>query len=298
MVVSKKAIWASIAFVIVGATTSAQELTRIERPSNAPATAKELVQEIRARGAGRLGRISPNVISSETSDSGFIIPAAGNLAGANGTFFRSDLSLANLRGVDQRIGISFLQSGTDNSSAPVLYFNLPANSVVSYGDFVGQQMKTSGLGGLLVGAVTATGAGDENGLINGFSRIWTPQPGSVNGTVSQSFPAVSVFDSFGPSVAYALGLRQDANFRTNAGVVNLDSASHTFTVQALTGVKTTVTVLPFSLAQVGIPAGSANSGGYVTLLISPNDTAGFLWSAYGTTVDNTTGDGWVSRATQ
>ena len=120
-------------------------------------------------------------------------------------------------------------------------------------------------------------------------RIWTPQPGST-GTVSQSFPAVSLFDSVDNFTAFALGLRQDASYRTNVGVVNLDSAVHTWTITSL-NTNATMTL------QTGVPASFAGTSGNLSLTYDVPDT-NFTWSAYASSVDNVTGDGWVSRATQ
>src|SRR5436305_8118487 len=130
-------------------------------------------------------------------------------------------------------------------------------------------------------------------------RIWTPQPGST-GTVSQSFPAVSLFDSVDNFTAFALGLRQDASYRTNVGVVNLDSVVHTWTITSLnTSATMTLQVQPFSLSQTGVPASFAGSSGNLSLTYDVHAADdSFTWSAYASSVDNVTGDGWVSRATQ
>jgi len=287
------------AFAVTAA--SAQNLVRIARPNGAPETISQAVQQLHSSGTKRLrhSKIGSNVIEVETADIAFIIPAAGSVQGANGTFFKSDFSLGNFNNSDQKVGIGWLAVGVDNSQKPLQFFTIPANTVASYNDFVGTQLNTSGLGALLVIAYDSTGQNvDNSALIDGFSRIWTPQPGVANGTVSQGFPAISIQDSEGDFTAYAMGLRQDSNFRTNVGIVNLDTVAHSWTVQSLTGAKSTVTVQPFSLTQGSIAAGSAPASGYVTLQITPTDTADFFWSAYGTSVDNVTGDGWVSRATQ
>ena len=242
--------------------------------------------------------VRPNVIEYETADSAFIIPAAGSVQGSNGTFFRSDLTIGNFNGNDQNIGVGWLASGQDNSAAPLTFFIVPKNSISVYNDFVGQQLHKSGLGALLVVAYDSTGKTiDSEAFIDGFSRIWTPQPGSA-GTVSQSFPAVSVLDSSDNFTAFALGLRLDSNYRTNAGIVNLDTVSHTWTVTSInTGASMQITVPPFSMSQPGVPANFGSQAGNLSLTYDVN-AVNFFWSAYASSVDNTTGDGWVSRATQ
>ena len=283
-------------------------LTRIATPEGAPRTVADAVQRLRDNGvratarsvksARRPGRIRPNVIEYETADSAFLIPAAGSLQGNNGTFFRSDVTFGNFNGVTQNIGVGWLQTGKDNSSSPLTFFTIPANSIVTVNDFVGTTLKTSGLGALLIIAFDDTGKNaDSEAFIDGFSRIWTPQPGSA-GTVSQSFPAVSLFDSVDNFTAFALGLRQDASYRTNVGVVNLDSVVHTWTITSLnTNATMTLQVQPYSLSQTGVPASFAGSSGNLSLTYDVPDS-NFTWSAYASSVDNVTGDGWVSRATQ
>ena len=301
------------ALLMAALTTSAfageaATLTAIAQPEGAPTTVSEAVQQLKAhmlatrtptvRRAHAPGKTTPNVIEFETADTSFIIPAAGSVAGANGTFFKSDVSIGNFANTTQNIGVGWLAAGQNNASAPLSYFTIPANTVASINDFVGTTLHKSGLGALLIIAYNAAGtAPDDNAILDGFSRIWTPQPGS-SGTVSQSFPSVSVIDSTDNFTAFALGLRQDASFRTNVGVVNLDSATHTWTVTSLaTGATTTLTVQPYSLGQGGVPASFGNSNGALSVSFDVSGT-NIVWSAYASSVDNVTGDGWVSRATQ
>lgn len=302
--------------IAVSAAAGEATLTRIETPNAAPRTVAEAVQRLRAnravrasaaassvatsaKRAHRPGRIRANVIEYETADSAFLIPAAGSVPGSNGTFFRSDLTIGNFNNVTQNLGVGWLQTGKDNTNAPLTFFTIPPQSIVTLNDFVGTTLKTSGLGALLIVAYDAAGQNqDDKAFIDGFSRIWTPQPGSA-GTVSQSFPSVSLIDSTDDFTAFALGLRQDASYRTNVGVVNLDSATHVWTVTSLnnSGKTITLTVPPFSLAQTGLPADFGGTTGNLSVTFDVSGTDIF-WSAYASSVDNVTGDGWVSRATQ
>lgn len=47
------------------------------------------------------GPLQPKVIQLEAADSSLMIPAAGSVQGSGGTYFHSDLALANHRGTDQ-----------------------------------------------------------------------------------------------------------------------------------------------------------------------------------------------------
>jgi hypothetical protein len=177
------------------------------------------------------------------------------------------------------------------------YFSVPANTVAAVNDFVGTQLGKSGLGALFIEGVDASGNADAGASLDGYSRIWTPQPGS-SGAVSQNFDAVSLTDSIGSLTAYIIGLKQSASYRSNVGIVNLDTTAHNWTIRsAMTGASSTVTVQPFSVSQTGAPGGSADAAGNVVLTLA-SDGFGFFWSAYGSSTDNVTGDGWVARAKQ
>jgi hypothetical protein len=290
--------WIFIIFVSIGAATSAfgqrqvmESMTVTPRPANAPATIGALVQQI-----GR--EVRPAVIAVDWTTDSFIIPVAGNAAGSGGTYYRSDVVFNNDRLQDQRIAIGWFAQGQNNCSAQLQYFTLSANSVTVADDFVGQLLGKTGLGALLVVAVTANGLVDENGEIDGYSRIWTPQPGST-GSVSQNFSAIDVNDSLGSVPATLMGLKQSNQFRTNVGIVNMDiAAAHTWTFTSIfNGRTTSLAVPPCSMAQTGAVSGSASGSGNVAFTVK-SDGFGFYWSGYGTSTDNVTGDGWVSRAVQ
>jgi hypothetical protein len=238
-------------------------------------------------------RVKPQIISVDWTKEAFIIPVVGNLQGSNGTYFKSDVTIANRRSVAQIVSIGFFQRGLNNGSASVQNFVLDPNSTSINLDFVGRALgKTGVLGTLLVVARTASGAIDTAAEIDGFSRIWTPQPGSA-GTVSQAFESIDLQDNLATSYGY--GLRQDESFRTNVGLVNLYDTPNTFTV-AVAGLRGsasfTQTVQPYSMEQPSLPSGIY---GDCYIRITSGSSNFNWWSAYGTSVDNVTGDGWVSH---
>ena len=255
--------------------------------------ARHLPRSIQHVGAGK------RVIDLDVTETAFIIDGAGSIAGAGGTYFRSDVTLANYRGIPQIVAIGWFKQGIDSGNDPVQLFTIPANQVVSLRDFVAQTIHQSGLGSVFVAAQTSSGASDSGAQIDANSRIWTNQPGST-GSVSLGFAPLSVLDLAGSgsgNKAYVTGLRQDSGYRTNTGIVNLDGVSHTWTVTVFRGGGSssfTVTVPAISMQQVGIPAGNFGD----LFLVLQADSGSFFWSAYGVSVDNTTGDGWVSHAVQ
>ncbi len=264
-------------------------------PAEGPAmTIGEALARVSSRAPSAPG-FAPKVIQLEKADSAFLIPAAGSVQGAGNTYYRSDFMAGNMGSSTQRIGIGWIAQGVDNSTAPLQYFSIPANQLVFEPDVVAQLLGKSGLGSILVYGATSNNDIDANARLLGFSRIWSNQP-NASGTVSLQFPAVSPQDAVGSARAYALGLRHDAQYRTNVGIVNLDSVSHTWTVRVVGRTGTTtfnVTVLPYSMKQTPLP-----SGNYGDLFLDLQTTGSGFWSGYGASVDNITGDGWVARAIQ
>lgn len=272
------------------ASLKAGESHRIARPQNAPRTAGEA--------ARKMNRVRANVIGCESSDFSFIFPIAGNVQGNFGTFYRTEITLINYLDTPQVIGVGWLAAGQDNTDEEFTYIELEEGSWTSYADFVGGELGKTGLGAILVVAFDGeTGEIDDLAEVDGTSRIWTPQPNGAGGTSSQSFPSVSVIDSLDSFTAVALGLRHGNGFRTNYGVVNLDSEAHTWTIFGGNGGEATLTVPPLSVVQTSVPGSFPTSNGYLVLAFEPN-ADGFSWSAYASSNDNVTGDGWVMRATQ
>jgi len=252
----------------------------------------EQLREARQRRQQTRRAVTPNVVSVDWEKEAFIIPVAGSIQGGGGTFFRSDVTIANRRLAPQLVNVGFLVRGQNNGNVQMHRFSIDANTTTQTRDFIASALGTSGLGTILVIAVDSNGNTDDNAEIDGFSRIWTPQPGSA-GSVSQAFESIDLEDSL--LTSYAYGLRQDAGFRTNVGLVNLYAGTNTFTIFVNgTGGSTTFTqtVQPYSMEQIPLPAGA---WGDCYIRITSSDTNPNWWSAYGTSVDNVTGDGWVSH---
>lgn len=255
-------------------------------------TVGELVDELRDFDAS----FRAAVVSTNRPAGAVLIPAAGNTPGAGGTHFRTDLSLINYR-TSQRVEVAWMPSGANNCNNPTRIIDL-GSGWRYYDDFVGKTLNARGLGALLIVGVTAAGAVDPNARIDAVSRIWTLQP-NASGSVSMPFPGVSASDLSGAVRTYIIGLRHDAQYRTNVGVVNLDSSGvpQRF-VAEIYGLTTqgpgtaTFDVPSCSMAQVGVPAGN---WGPLLASVIPQGTPG-MWSAYGATVDNLTGDGWIVQA--
>lgn len=275
-------------------------LTQISLP---PKTFGERMGELQALRSARSG-IRTEAVIQDGEVSALLFQAAGSLPGSNGTFFKSDVSLFNFRDT-QKLAIYWLPAGQNNVSVLPQYLMLPSFSDDALDDFVAQTLHESGLGAVAIFGVDANNAIDPGAKFDGYSRIWTPEPGGTGGTNSLQLPGVNLMDLVGtnnsdPTAdhhAYAIGMRQDADYHCNIGIDNLDFIAHTWTLQvggANGSVTFTVTVQPFSVSQVAIPPGDL--GGDLLVAFSSTDSGQFVWSAYAVTDDNRTGDGWVSHA--
>jgi hypothetical protein len=230
-----------------------------------------------------------------------LIPAAGSTAGANGTFFRSDISIINLTTHDQNVVLQWLPqagSGGSNSSAIV---TIPAFTGVRSSDFVSDFLHQTGLGSIIVTGATTGGGIDSTARLYVSSRIWSPQPGT-SGTVSQSFPAIPLSTINTPAAAlFAVsGADNPANYRVNAGIVNVDPTNaQTFVITDMTHLpipfQQTITLPPMTMQQVSL--GTTSATAQISIQnATPSATRSNLWTAYSSTVDNVTGDAWSEIA--
>ena len=266
-----------------------------------PGLPERLLGQLKARRAAARSGVHASAVTDSVSARALVIPAAGSLAGGGGTFFRSDVTLVNYRPTAQQVMAGLWASGTTNNFDVANYkiITLQPNSFVTVQDFIVNALgKSNVLGSIVVVPYTGTDI-DPFGAIDGFSRIYTKQPGS-NGTVSQPFDAVDPDTFSSPLIdeAISLGLRQDADFRTNFGIVNVDDKDRIFKVTFI-GEKmtttTTLTVKAFGMIQQGIPAG--DYGALQIVFQVTNAGSDFVtWVGYASSTDNITGDGWVSLA--
>jgi hypothetical protein len=263
------------------------ELKKATSIAGAPRTVGDALRQLRGPRA--------SVISLESSDSALVFPISGNVAGAFNTFYRTEITLINYLDRNQNIAIGWLALGQDNTDEPFQDFTLGEGEWISDPDFVGNVLHKSGLGAILILAYDSEGNFDDTAEIDGTSRIYTQS--SAGGSSSQSFPSVSPIDSIDSFTAVALGLRHGNGFRTNAGVLNLDTVPHRWTVFGGDGGEFTINVPAASVVQAPVPGDFPTSAGFLILGFEP-EADGFTWSAYASSNDNVSGDGWVSRATQ
>ena len=235
------------------------------------------------------------VITPRSGATQILIPAAGSVTGANGEVFRSDIILVNYRQTDQVVQLRWLPQGVSGVGIPPVQITMPAGTGISSEDFVTDIMKQTGLGAILITGFTSGGQLDFGANLAAAARIWSNQPGSATGTVSQTFPVLATVDiSSSPALAI-MGIRRDTRYRLNVGIVNLDpNSTQLFRVAIGAGNTATevanVPVDPFSMRQVGM---SSVGGDPLQVLVSSVTNPSFSnWTAYASSVDNVTGDSW------
>jgi len=238
------------------------------------------------------------VMTPAGPSSQIVIPAAGSAAGANGTFFRSDIMVANFASHDQQVSLQWLPQGTSGSGIAAKIVTVHANSVFRSADFVSDYLGQTGLGAIVISGITTSGQLDNTATLSVSSRIWTPQPGSA-GTTSQSFPAIPLSAINAPANVVLLGLGGEdarANYRVNAGIVNLDPINDQTFLLTTPSINQVVVVHPMSMQQVLVAADFPPTDVLSIQNTTTAATRSSRWIAYGSTVDNITGDAWSEIA--
>lgn len=237
----------------------------------------------------------------QTDARAFLVPVAGNVVGGGGVRFYTDLTITNFSNEDQLVRLDWLpfQGGAAASTT----VTVPYLSYLTFPDVVGAKLGLEGIGSILVTAVGEGGSPDPDGKIEGFARIWNGLScEGVPGTVSQSLPAVSLEGWRDESPAYVHGVRQTSQYRTNVGVVNLDTEDRQrFRVIVNSGLgklEWTIELEPMTMVQQPVPAGPyGDLSVYVEPVAAEGEGSG-PWRAWASSVDNASGSGWTVAAVQ
>jgi hypothetical protein len=242
------------------------------------------------------GAASADLIVPQTASSRILIPAAGSAGGQNGTFFRSDIQVLNFRTSSQRLLLYWLPQGSSGAGIAPRSIELPAGSGFFSDDFVRTVMLQEGVGAIELVGVTSDGQFDPNAQLYVTSRIWTPRPDGVAGTMSQTFPAI-VMPGSTARVKSVFGIRRTNQYRLNVGVTNPSQTTHHYRITARlnTGTSTEnaqieIDVQPRSVEQRNM---TLTSEGVAQVLIE-DLTAGTTtdWQGWASSIDNESGDAW------
>jgi hypothetical protein len=238
------------------------------------------------------------ILGADAAD--LLIPVAGRTEGFGGELFVTDLTLVNFSASTQNVSLTWLPQG-GTSDPQTVTVEIPAYGVETVEDVVATSFDAVGVGAIRIRGVDAAGAFDSDSEIDAFARIFTETTcAGLTGTVSQSLPAIVIGDAWrSGSGAYAHGVRQTAQYRTNYGIVNPNAFPMTFQVVVRTAgarFDDGVTVPAHGMVHRPAPAGAT---GELSVYVDPVDPdASSLWRAYASTVDNRTGSGWTVVAIQ
>lgn len=235
------------------------------------------------------------VVQPMGATSQILIPAGGAAAGVNGTFFRSDVSIVNLATHDQTVLAQWLpQPGL--TVPPPVQLQIHALSGIRSADFVTTYLNQSGLGAIIITGVQSDGMSlDSTARLFVSARIWTPQPGT-DGTTSQDLVTIPTSGINNPvgAIFGVGGADNPSQYRVNVGIVNVDPVrTQTFLITYVNSngdqTNTELTLPPMTMRQV--PAGTPSSPPEILIQNVTNAaTRSNLWTAYGSTINNVTGD--------
>lgn len=201
------------------------------------------------------------------------VPVIGRAPGANGTFWRSDVTLFNPT-TDPMI-LTLRYGGTTRTLA------LEGRDTEVLKDILTSFNQTEGSGALLVSWNGSTGP-----VVT--SRTYTTS--ETGGTFGQSIDPIGTLRT----AMFVPGLRNDSGFRSNIGVVNGGSESETITITVLSQsgnelARNTITVAPKAQVQYAVSALFPNVNASAFTLSVQGDANAKLF-AYGSMVDNASGD--------
>ncbi|MCU0303135.1 MAG: hypothetical protein MUC56_03610 [Thermoanaerobaculales bacterium] len=154
----------------------------------------------------------------------WMVPAAANVAGLNGTVWHTDLSLHNPQAHDLPVVIQFLPSGTDNRQAETLSLTLYPWETYNLWDVLGPSgFARGGTGAILVFADWSLACDPvEECDFLATSRTYTLDPRGGAGEFGQTIPGAGTWQGVDwGTLGYAAGILNDGErFRTNIGVAS------------------------------------------------------------------------------
>ncbi len=215
------------------------------------------------------------------------MPGIANVSGAGGAHFLSELSITNGGSGLATVTLTFLEHDRNNASAPETTLVLAPFATLHSEDALEELFgRTETYGALKVESDASPG-------VTVFQRISTGAT-TTDGTVGQQVDAVSAEDSW--ARGSLLGLRQDAAFRSNVGLVNPGTGNATV---SLTLIRSPATVL--ETATIVIPPRGYVQRNLPSLFPSAAIPAGEILSiaidgganpvlAFASVIDNTTQD--------
>ncbi len=240
---------------------------------------------------------SADLIVPQTAAPRILIPIAGDAPGANGTHFRSDIQVLNFRTEDQRVALRWYPQAGSNVGVQTRIVTIGARRFISSMNFVNSVLNQTGVGSIDIIGVDAEGNFDANALLHATSRIWTPMPTGIDGSMSQTFPGI-IFSSHPIQRKTIFGLHRADEVRMNVGIANPSDSQQRFRITVLTQFEEPqileVTLPAFSMFQQNMPGDAEVIQILVDNITAPG--AATTWQAWGSSIDNRTGDAWSQMA--
>lgn len=149
------------------------------------------------------------------------IDGVGSLAGAGGTFFRSNLSLTNRNGSAANVTIIYRLRGTGQPSIEPASLTIPAATSIFFEDSVLELFARPGTAGTFE-------------ILSDVPLIaWgrTFNDRDLSGTLGQYIPGFGEEDLIPSSGSIIQGLSENSEFRTNVGIVNVSETPGHVVVQ-------------------------------------------------------------------
>jgi hypothetical protein len=221
-------------------------------------------------------------------DRTWILPSSARVGGQGGSFYTTDLAVANPTGVDASVTVTFLGHDDDGRNGAQKTLTVGAGEAVTYGDVLGS------LFGIASGYGAIRGASPARLVVAGQ----TGTPGPSGGTFGQSVPASGAADLVGNGAARSIGgVTEDAKFRTNLILANGTEADLVVDAKLYSASGAQLAAGSWALPPLGMTqvtqvlrdlgvAADLKDG---RLLLS-TPTAGGSFACYATAIDRTTND--------
>ena len=221
------------------------------------------------------------------------VPAAAAANGSHGTYWSTDLWVANRTLTDLTLRGAFLPKGSDNSGAvraPSALGTVPAGGFLKVPDVV-SAVGGSGTGGLYLEA-SAAGGDLPAELVQAVTYTFTPNPDG-DGSYGQGIPAVGSGER---SDVLCPGVFHDGSHRTNVGVLNTSDQSIVVGIAVIDAQGSEAgsgswTLPPYSQRQESVGSfGVTGIRGGTVRVTRMDTTPGGAFMAFISVVDNDTGD--------
>jgi len=233
-----------------------------------------------------------------------VVAAAASVEGAEGSYWRTDLTFFNPSSQAAWITLELVPSGLAGAGAEGPTVTLPSaiasNQVLRIADVLGTHFAEHATGALVISGHDGDGA--EVGVVVS-SRTWTPAADGL-GTLGQGIPGIEWPEdgALAERERVLVGLEASDAFRSNLGLVNLSrSQSATFTVEILDPAGASLGSLTYTLgplahlqrnnvlAELGLEG--AGLAAVVRLTDPPESGAAALdYVAYASKIDRTSND--------